>query len=185
MSDRTPTPEPHAALDAAREFIHAVESKDLETADRLLAPEARQLFMQTHRAKTAEGVEDIIAGRVKGFCVADIKGKKDVLGYTKALFDKFTPLRWRDQRWTAAEGGREAHFYGKGDMTVARTGKPYRNIYVIRFDIENGKIVRIAEYGNAFMYVGLLIPPNGPERRGALRAVGRMISPTMSARSGR
>jgi ketosteroid isomerase-like protein len=35
----------------------------------------------------------------------------------------------------------------RGDMTMA-TGKPYKNLYVLRFDIVDGKIRKVTEYRN-------------------------------------
>lgn len=186
MNDQKPTPAPRVRFDVAREFIRAVEAKDIEAVARTLADDARQLFMHVGRtATTPEGVADVIAGRRRGLCVADVKGKGEVLAYTGALFDKFDPLLWRDHAWRLSPDGSELYFHGVGDMVVARTGQPYRNTYVTRFDIEDGRIVLMAEYGNALMYAALGVRPNGAELRSLLRAVGRVLSPRLSARSGR
>ncbi len=185
MSDQKMTPATRAGLDVAQEFIRAVEAKDIEAVARTLADDARQLFMHARGATTPDGVADIIAGRRRGVCVADVKGRSEILAYTNALFDKFTPLLWRDHAWRVSPDGGELFFHGVGDMVVARTGQPYRNTYVTRFDIEDGRIVLMAEYGNALMYAGLGVRPNGAEFRALLRAVGRMLSPRLSARSGR
>lgn len=178
-------PAAHAGLAVAREFIRAVEAKDIDAVARTLAEDARQLFMHARGATTPEGVTDIIGGRARGLCVADVKGRSEVLAYTGALFDKFAPLRWRDHAWRVSPDGGQLFFHGVGDMVVARTGQPYRNTYVTRFDVEDGRIVLMAEYGNALMYAGLGVRPNGAEFRALLRAVGRMVSPRLSARSGR
>jgi ketosteroid isomerase-like protein len=170
-----PRAEAQSALAIAQEFIRSVEAKDLDAVARTLAPDARQLFMHTRRTKTADGVAAIIAGTKKALCVADVVGKDEILAYTKALLDKFTPLVWRDHEWTESKNGQQVFFQGSGDMVVARTGKKYRNNYVTRFDIEGGKIVRMAEYADAFMYAGLRIRPNGAEFRALLRAVKRLI----------
>ncbi|RST19869.1 nuclear transport factor 2 family protein [Streptomyces sp. WAC04770] len=184
MTETNFTPEANAALGVAQEFIRAVEAKDLAAADAVLAPHVRQLFMHTNTTTTPQGVADIIAGRRRGLCVADLTGG-DVLAYTEALFAKFTPLVWRGHEWTASPDGQEVFFRGTGDMVVARSGKPYRNSYVTRFDIADGKIVLMAEYANAFLYAGLRVAPNGAEFRGLLRAIGRMLAPWKSAHSGR
>ncbi|QFZ18411.1 nuclear transport factor 2 family protein [Saccharothrix syringae] len=176
------TPEPAAALEPAREFVRAVEAKDLDAVAATLAPDVRQLFVHSRRTRTPDGVADVIAGRGKGICVADLRGRAEVLAYTGALFDKFTPLAWRDHGWTASARG--IFFCGKGDMVVARTGKPYRNSYVTRFDVEGGGIVRMVEHADAFLYAGLRVRPNGVEFRALLRAVGRLLPPVGSSRSG-
>lgn len=185
MTNRTsPTPGAQAAMQVAQEFIRAVEAKDLDAVDQTLHPTVRQLFMHTGVTTTPAGVADIIAGRLRGLCVADLNGKSDVLAYTRALFDKFTPLIWRNHEWSVSPN-EEVFFHGSGDMALTRNGRTYRNSYVTRFDVVDGKIVLMAEYANAFLYAGLRVRPNGAEFRGLLRAIRRMLSPTLSATAGR
>jgi ketosteroid isomerase-like protein len=179
-----PTTSAPAALQVAKEFIRAIEAKDLDATIRTLHPQVRQLFMHTCATTNPQGVADIIADRRRGFCVADMNGKRDVVAYTGALFDKFTPLIWRDHEWSVTENG-EVFFHGVGDMALTRNGKPYRNSYVTRFDVVDGQILLMAEYANAFLYGGLLVRPNGAEFRGLLRAVGRMLTPALSSTAGR
>jgi ketosteroid isomerase-like protein len=174
-----------SALETAKEFIRAVEAKDIDAVEDTLRDDAEQLFMHSNAVTTDQGVADIIAGRRRGLCVADVSGREEVLGYTRGIFDKFDPLIWRDHRWTVIPDGREVFFFGTGDMVVARTGAPYRNTYLTRFDVTDGKIVRMAEYGNVMTYARLGVRPNRAEFRSLLRAVGRILSPTRSSRSGR
>lgn len=181
----TTTPTIRTALETAQEFIRAVEAKNFDAVEATLSHSARQLFMHSGRTTTDAGVADLIAGRAKGFCVADVDGPDEIMAYTEALFRKFTPLIWRDHAWTVAENASAVFFFGRGDMRLTSNGKPYRNSYVTRFDVENGRIVTMAEYANAFMYAGLHVRPNGAEFRALLRAIGRMINPAMSATSGR
>jgi ketosteroid isomerase-like protein len=177
-------PTARSPLETAKEFVRAVEAKDIGAVERTLREDAVQLFMHSNAVTSAEGVADIIAGRRQGLCVADVSGREEVLGYTRGIFGKFDPLVWRDHRWTVSPDGREVFFLGVGDMVVARTGTPYRNTYLTRFDVADGKIVRMAEYGDAMMYARLGVRPNGAELRSLLRAVRRMLSPTRSSRSG-
>lgn len=174
-----------SGLETAKEFIRAVEAKDIDAVEDTLRDDAEQLFMHSNAVTSAEGVADIIAGRRQGFCVAEVSGREEVLGYTRGIFDKFDPLVWRNHRWTVSPDGRDVYFFGTGDMVVARTGAPYRNTYLTRFDVSDGKIVRMAEYGNVMMYARLGVRPNRAEFRSLLRAVRRMLSPRRSSRSGR
>jgi ketosteroid isomerase-like protein len=185
MSKTPHTPAAEVALEVAQDFIRAVEAKDLDAVGRTLATDARQLFMHSRRTTTPDGVADIIAGRSKGLCVADVNGKKEILAYTEALLDKFVPLIWRNHEWTVSPSGGSVFFYGKGDMIAAHRGKSYRNTYVTRFDIADGRIVKMAEYADALLYAGLRVRPNGAEIRALLRAIRRIISPAQSSRSGR
>ena len=181
----TITPATRTALETAQEFIRAVEAKDFDAVQATLSPHARQLFMHSGRATTEAGVADLIADRAKGFCVAGVDGRDEIMAYTEALFRKFTPLIWRDHSWTISQTNGAVYFFGRGDMLVTSNRKPYRNTYVTRFDVESGRIVKMAEYANAFQYAGLGVRPNGAELRALLRAVGRMVTPTLSATSGR
>lgn len=181
----SPRPTTRSALETAKEFIRAVEAKDFDTVADTLRDDAEQLFMHSRAVTDAAGVADIIAGRRRGLCVADVSGRDEVLGYTQGIFDKFDPLVWRDHQWTVSPDGRDAFFLGVGDMVVARTGVPYRNTYLTRFDVTDGKIVRMAEYGDVLMYARLGVRPNRSEFRSLLRALGRMVSPTRSSGSGR
>ncbi|MFJ3404459.1 nuclear transport factor 2 family protein [Promicromonospora sp. NPDC090134] len=178
-------PTTRSTLETAREFIRAVEAKDIEAVADTLRDDVEQLFMHSNAVISDQGVAELVAGRRRGFCVADVSGREEVLGYTRGIFDKFEPLVWRNHRWTVNPDGREVFFLGTGDMVVARTGVPYRNTYLTRFDVTDGKIVRMAEYGNAMMYARLGVRPNRAEFRSLLRAVGRMFSLTRSSRSGR
>ena len=169
-----------AALELAQEFIRAVEAKDFDAVAQTLSPGAHQLFMHSGRTRTAEDIANIVSSNKKGFCVADVKGKAEILDYYSALFRKFTPLIWRNHKWTVSDKG-QVFFSGNGDMAVTWNQKPYRNDYVTRFDVENGQIVNISEYANAFMYSRLGVRPNGAELRALLRAIGRMVNPWQSA----
>jgi ketosteroid isomerase-like protein len=180
----TIAPTARTALDTAQEFIRAVEAKDFDAVEATLSPHARQLFMHSSRTTTVTGAADLITDRTKGFCVADVEGRDEIMAYTKALFEKFTPLIWRDHSWTVSDTNDAVYFFGRGDMLVTSNRKPYRNTYVTRFDVDEGRIVKMAEYANAFQYAGLGVRPNGAEFRALLRAVGRMINPTLSATSG-
>lgn len=181
----TIAPAAKTALETAQEFVRAVEAKDFDAVQATLSPYARQLFMHSGRTNTDAGAAALIADRAKGFCVADVDGRDEIMAYTEALFRKFTPLIWRDQSWTVSQKSEAVYFCGRCDMLVASNGKPYSNTYVTRFDVEDGKIVKMAEYANAFQYAVLRVRPNCAEFRALLRAVGRMINPTLSATSGR
>ncbi|MCU1479282.1 MAG: hypothetical protein JWQ19_68 [Subtercola sp.] len=176
-------PAREADLAVAREFIRAVEAKDLDGVARTLAKDADQLFMHSNDPSTEEGIAKIVAGAArKGVCVADVRGKDQILAYTAGLVDKFTPLVWLNHQWAVSPSG-QVFFSGSGDMVVERTGKPYRNNYVTRFDIVDGNIVRMVENANAFLYVGLRIAPNAAEFRSFARALPRLIPGTKARRA--
>ncbi|MGK5111449.1 MULTISPECIES: nuclear transport factor 2 family protein [unclassified Geodermatophilus] len=57
------------------------------------------------------------------------------------------PMRFADYRIDALEG-RPGEWVAEytSDTTVIPTGRPYRNTYISRFSIRNGRIVRLAEF---------------------------------------
>lgn len=66
--------------------------------------------------------------------------------------------------------GTRAFLEGRGDATVTQSGDRYSNVYVTRFDVKGGLIVRIAEYANVALYVSLGIEPSPTE----IKAVERV-----------
>ncbi|WP_460755907.1 hypothetical protein [Myceligenerans cantabricum] len=79
-----------STLETGKEFIRAVEAKDIDAVARTLGDEVEQLFMHSSGVTRAEGVTGIVAGRRRGFCVADVRGRGEVLGYTRGIFDMWT-----------------------------------------------------------------------------------------------
>ena len=114
------------AMQTAREFIRAVQAKDIDAVTATLREDAEQLFMHTRAVTKPGGADAIIAGRRGGFCAADVRGRDEVLAYTRGIMDKFEPLVWRDHQWTPTPNPDEVFFFATGDMVVARTGQPYR-----------------------------------------------------------
>ena len=59
-------------------------------------------------------------------------------------------------------------------MVATRSRHAYRNEYVTRFDVKNGKIVRLVEYADGTRYLALSIPPSRAEARALVRALGKL-----------
>jgi ketosteroid isomerase-like protein len=176
MSERTSTQAAESALQLARDFIHFVETKDLPAVAATLAPGAQQLFMHTKSTKTPAGVAGILSGtHRKAICVAALEGRAEVLAYTEGLMGKFSPLVWREASWAVSPAGDQVFFSGKGDMVVARSGRPYRNSYATIFEFEDRRIHRMFEYADAFMYAGLRVAPNGAELKSFLHALKYLL----------
>ena len=176
MSETNRTPAAAAALQIARDFIRSVETKSLPAVAATLAPGAQQLFMHTKRTRTPEGVADILSGaNRKATCVAALEGSEEVLAYTEGLMAKFSPLVWREPSWSVSPSGDQVFFSGKGEMVVARSGRPYRNSYATVFELEGGKIRRMFEYADAFLYAALRVAPNGAELRSFWHALKYLL----------
>jgi ketosteroid isomerase-like protein len=177
MSDSTYTPAQQASLELAQSFIRAIEGKDFESAASTLAPTAQQFFMHTRRTKTPEGSAAIADGtNDRALAVAVFEDKSEVLAYTRGLLARFDPLIWRNHLWTVSADARTVFFRGSGDMVTTGAHRAYRNDYVTRFDIVGGAIVRMLEYADATLFVGLRIAPSPPERRAFLHAFRRLLS---------
>jgi ketosteroid isomerase-like protein len=144
------------ALEVAQTYIRAVESKDRDAVAATLADTVRHIFP--------------ISYEPVGHPQAVFEGKDEVLAYIDSLFRKFTSMRWPAPDWSASADGRRAFLEGKGDGVVAHSQAPYRNTYLMRFDVEHGRIVQVTEYANAAYYVSLQIPPAEVEVRAVERA---------------
>jgi ketosteroid isomerase-like protein len=177
MSNSTPAFSIQSKLALAQEFIRAVESKNLDAVTATLAAEAQQFFMHTKRTKTKESRNDVISGRNrKAFCVALLENREEILAYTKGLFGKFTPLVWLNHEWSTSSDSNQVVFSAKGGMIVEKNGRPYKNDYVTIFEFDGDKIIRMYEYGDAFLYFSLRILPNRTELKSFVRAFQHLIS---------
>ncbi len=157
------------SLKTAQSYIGFVESKDLNGVAGTLAERVTQMFLDVPEVATKEGVERITTDQVKTPPpIATFKGKKAVLNYTHGLMGKFSRLKWVDANWTTF--GDHIYFAAKGDMIVEVSGKSYRNNYVMRFEFEGDRIIRIYEYGNVKTYSALGLPVRPVEVRAFIRA---------------
>lgn len=145
-----------SALEVAKDYIRFIETGDREGIANSLADDVVQIFPISSEA----------TGDPQGI----FSGKEEVVDYTYGLFRKFTGLRWPDPEWTESADGTRAFLEGRGDATVTQSGERYSNVYITRFDVKDGLIVRIAEYANATLYVSLGIEPSPTE----IKAVERV-----------
>lgn len=68
--------------------------------------------------------------------------------YLGIAFQQYDNLVFVNQRAHLANAGATVFLEATGDLKVARTGAPYRNRYLFRFDVYDGRIERIVEYSN-------------------------------------
>jgi ketosteroid isomerase-like protein len=79
----------------------------------------------------------------------DYRGKEDVLAYVSTIYTNFAQVEIVDREVSTTADGRIVFVEARGDLTVASTGAPYRNVYVFRFQFEaDGRIIEIREYAN-------------------------------------
>jgi ketosteroid isomerase-like protein len=148
--------EDRSALAVARDYVRFIETADREGIAQSLADHVEQVFP--------------IGSEPTGEPAGRFVGKQEVLDYTYDLFRKFSGLHWLNPDWTESSDGKRAFLEARGDAIVVHSGVHCSNVYIVRFDVEDGLIVRIKEYANGLLYVSLGIEPSPVE----LKAVERV-----------
>jgi Phenazine biosynthesis protein A/B len=72
------------------------------------------------------------------------------------VLDNFKQAVMVDRQTFITDDGATVFVEGRGDLILKQTGQPYRNIYVFRFSISDGKITEIREYANPVIYAKAL-----------------------------
>lgn len=134
---------PAEALTLAQTYIEAMEAQDIEGISPLLAPEARQVF---------------VLNRDPTHPTAVFEGRDQVAAYAVGLFRKFERLVWVDKDWTVSEDGARVFLQAQSDGVARHSGAPYRNTYVIRIDVAEGRIIQILEYALDELFLALGAP---------------------------
>ncbi len=100
----------------------------------------------------------------------DLSGKEPVLGYFSSVFSLMDQIRFTDRRFTGAPDGSRVVLEADGDFTLP-DGRPYRNQYVLSFDLQDGEIIAIREYANpvtfSVTFGGLPLGPTTTTTAGA------------------
>ena len=145
-----------ANLTIVQEFVRAIEVRDHATIARSLAEKVRQIFPMGSGGWGGLG--------------AVFDGKAEVLDYTHGLFENFDSLTWVHKVWTPSSDGSRVFLQAKSDCIVAHSKAPYRNTYVMRFDVADGQITQILEYAVSELYVATGIPFTEALKRAVARA---------------
>jgi ketosteroid isomerase-like protein len=75
------------------------------------------------------------------------RGRDAVLkNYIDVAFARLNPIGWTEREITVSAKGKRVFVEALGDMAI--NGVPYRNRYVLRFDIKDDRIVHMKEYLN-------------------------------------
>ena len=127
-----------ASQRAVDEFFSALSERDVSIAGAVLTEEA------------VETIINAMAGGTDPERVFD--SKNGVLSYLQLNLDNFDHVVLVDRRAFITDDGATVFVEGKGDLIVKQTGQPYRNNYVFRFSISEGKIGEIREYANPVTY---------------------------------
>jgi two-component system, LuxR family, response regulator FixJ len=124
------------------------------------APATVERFLQAMEAKDRDAVGQLVAGNVRieypfdrSGCTVDgcwrrFEGREAVLtGYVDPAFKRIGRIRWIEREMSLSKDGRRVFVEALGDMQLA-DGTPYRNRYVLRFDLADGQIAGLKEYLN-------------------------------------
>ena len=117
-------------VDIVRRYIEAINAWDFDTKQTLLAPDVvfEMPFAPDGFQRRFEGADEYLAFARQAM---DIVGAENLHDVHVETF--------------ASDPGEAICFY-KGDMTIQASGAPYKNQYVSRFTVREGKITRFAEY---------------------------------------
>jgi ketosteroid isomerase-like protein len=127
-----------ASQQAVDEFFRALSERDLSIASAVLTKEAVEIIPLA------------MAGGTDPERVFD--GKDAVLGYLQLILGNFKQAVRVDRQTFITDDGATMFVEGRGDLILKQTGQPYRNIYVFRFSISDGKITEVREYANPVIY---------------------------------
>jgi ketosteroid isomerase-like protein len=131
-----------ASQRAVDEFFRALSDRDISIASAVFTEQ------------TVEIIPFAMAGGTEPERV--FNGKDAVLGYLQTILDNFKQADMVDRKTFITDDGTTVFVEGRGDLILKKTGRPYRNIYVFKFGISDGKITEIREYANPVIYAKAL-----------------------------
>ncbi|MFO7253704.1 MAG: nuclear transport factor 2 family protein [Actinomycetes bacterium] len=137
--ERTPAHRDARAL--AERFYAALERRDRETIEALFAPEATI----TIRLSLDGSPEPL----------AVFRGRQEAMAYVDSVLANFERIALRGMTYTVSEDAGTVFVEATGDLVTSGTGRPYRNVYVFRLDVRDGRITAIREYANPITFAGL------------------------------
>jgi ketosteroid isomerase-like protein len=102
------------------------------------------------------------SGRTEAGCYRVVKGKEAVVAQFERGASMFRGMAFEEAEMTTSADGATVFLEARGNMVGADDGT-YRNRYVFRFDIADGKIRRVREYANPVTAALALGRPIGPQ----------------------
>lgn len=139
MQNDTP-PDSPSAKSVVEAFFAAKEAHDVDALASLFADDIVYIF-----PLPASGAQE-------NWFVHD--GKAATVAYQRRTSEAFSQLIMRDREMTVSEDGRTVFMECRGDY-ITTDGRPYNNVYMFKFMIERGKIVKTVEYCNPVTYAML------------------------------
>ncbi len=122
-----------AALVSA--WMAALTAKDRPALAAMVAADAMFEYPFDRSGKTEAGSWRVFRGR-----------EAVLSGYVDPALARLERIGWTERDVTVAANGKRVFVEALGDMVL--NGKPYRNRYVLRFDLKGGEIAGMKEYLN-------------------------------------
>ena len=122
-----------ATAERTQRFLRAFERRDLRAVAALVDARATLVHPITFSGEQAPEARFV--------------GRDQVLGYFRAAFELMGRIDFVRERMSVVAGGRTSFVQADGNFTTA-DGRPYRNVYLLRFDWRDGRIVSGEEYYN-------------------------------------
>lgn len=87
------------------------------------------------------------SGKTEAGSWRSFRGRDAVMkNYVDVALARLSPIGWTEREVTRSADGKRVFVEALGDMGI--NGVPYRNRYVLRFDIKDDRIVQMKEYLN-------------------------------------
>lgn len=118
-----------------RQFIQAIESKDAQTIDQLLADDV--VLEQPYSPEEPGGV------RVEGKQIASL--------FFERIFREFSQIRFVDLVFRQSQFDNTVIVEARGDFRLATDQSPYRNQYIAVIEVVDGQVTLIREYFNPLL----------------------------------
>nr|MDT0663661.1 nuclear transport factor 2 family protein [Micromonospora sp. DSM 115978] len=127
-------------------FLDAFEQRDIDAVANLMSDETTLVQPYSFTGAPEPAVE--------------FAGKEQVLNYFRQAFTIMGQISFDDRRVSVVAGGGTSFVQANGNFTTA-SGGPYRNVYLFRFDWQDGLIVSGEEYANPVTFATTFNLPLG------------------------
>lgn len=117
-------------------YFDAMRAKDRAAVEALIAPEAVFQYAYDRAGSTEPGSERRFVGR-----------EAIMRDFVDRAFVRLSKIDWSEPVYTLSADRRTVFVEVRGDMVLGAS-TPYRNKYVIRFDLHHGLITGMSEYMN-------------------------------------
>ena len=135
-----------AALSIVKEFFAAKQRHDLDATMALFSEDAVYIFPLPASGKQENWFT--------------YKGKEAVTKYQGQVLERFKQIKMLEPRYFVTSDGSNVFVESRGDY-IAQDGTAYKNVYIFKFVIRDGKIAEGYEYANPVTYAKLAGLPIG------------------------